>query len=193
MNRDPANYLIVGGRQLGKSSLLKALERRYAEQPDVACFYLALSSEVLVPRLASAIGLSNRAGLEEIAAYVTNMDRRYLFLIDEADQFMRHERENAYRTLEALRRMSEEGHCNFVLAGFWELYEHAVLDYQSPLKNFAESIPLGALEADACRELAIKPMQTMRLEYADAALVEQLLDATGQRANLMAKIGRAHV
>ena len=46
MNRDPASYLIVSGRQLGKSSLLKALERRYAEQPDVACFYLALSNEV---------------------------------------------------------------------------------------------------------------------------------------------------
>ena len=186
MNRDPANYLIVSGRQLGKSSLLKALERRYAEQPDVACFYLALSSEVLVPRLASALGLSHRAGLEEIAAYVANMDGRCLFLIDEADKFVRHELENAYRTLEALRRMSEEGHCNFILAGFWELYEQAVLDYRSPLKNFAESIQLGALEADACRALAIKPMQTMRLEYADAALVEQLLDATGQRANLMA-------
>ena len=82
--------------------------------------------------------------------------------------------------------VSEEGHCNFILAGFWELYEQAVMDYRSPLKNFAESIPLGALEADACRALAIKPMQTMRLEYAEAALVEQLLDATGQRANLMA-------
>jgi hypothetical protein len=118
MNRDPANYLIVSGRQLGKSSLLKALERRYAEQLDVACFYLALSNEVLVPRLASALGLSNRAGLEEIAAYVANMDRRCLFLIDEADTFVRQEMANAYRILEALRRMSEEGHCNFILAGF---------------------------------------------------------------------------
>ena len=186
MNRDPANYLVVGGRQLGKSSLLKALERRYAEQPDVACFYLALSNEVLVPRLASALALPQRAGLEEIAAHVAHMDRRFLFLIDEADKFVRHELENAYRTLETLRRMSEEGHCNFILAGFWELYEQAVLDYRSPLKNFAEIIQLGALEADACRELASKPMQTMRLEYADAALIEQLLAATGQRANLMA-------
>src|SRR5262245_66222928 len=114
------------------------------------------------------------------------MDKRFLYLIDEADKFVRHELENAYRTLEALRRMSEEGHCNFILAGFWELYEHAVLDYQSPLKNFAEIIQLGALEADACRALAIKPMQTMRLEYADAALVAQLLDTTGRRANLLA-------
>ena len=186
MNRDPANYLVMGGRQLGKSSLLKALERRYAEQPDVSCLSLTLSNEVLMPRLASALDLPHTAGLEEIAAHMAHMDRRFLFLIDEADKFVRQERENAYRTLETLRRMSEERHCNFILAGFWDLYEQAVLDYRSPLKNFAEIIQLGALEADACRELASKPMQTMRLEYADAALIEQLLAATGQRANLMA-------
>jgi AAA domain len=186
MNRDPANYLVVGGRQLGKSSLLKALERRYAEQPEITCFYLALSNEVLVPRLASALGLSRGAGLEEIAAHVARTNRRFLFLIDEADKFVRHELKSAYRTLETLRRMSEEGHCNFILAGFWELYEQAVLDYRSPLKNFAEIVQLGALEADACRDLAIKPMQSMRLEYADAASIDQLLAATRQRANLMA-------
>jgi hypothetical protein len=28
INREPANYLVVGGRQLGKSSLLKAVQRR---------------------------------------------------------------------------------------------------------------------------------------------------------------------
>jgi hypothetical protein len=61
-----------------------------------------------------------------------------------------------------------------------------VLDYRSPLKNLAEIIQLGALEAGTCRELATKPMQTMRLEYANAALIEQLLAATGQRTNLMA-------
>ena len=88
-----------------------------------------------MPRLASALTLSHGAGLEEIATYMANMDRRCLFLIDEANKFVRHERANAYRTLEALRRMSEEGHCNFILAGSWELYAHAVLDYRSPLKN----------------------------------------------------------
>jgi hypothetical protein len=88
--------------------------------------------------------------------------------------------------LDALRRMSEEGHCHFILAGFWELYEHAVLDYQSPLKNFAEIVQIGELETVACRQLATLPMQNMRLEYASPDLVDQLLEATGQRANLMA-------
>ncbi len=186
MNRDPANYLVVSGRQLGKSSLLKALARRYHEHPAVSCHYLALASESLVPRLAAELRLPRVAGLEGIAAHVTGSDQRFLCLIDEADKFVRTERDTDYPVLDALRRMSEEGHAHFILAGFWELYEHAVLDYQSPLKNFAEIIPLGELEAEACRQLAIQPMENMRLAYADPNLVEQLLQQTGQRANLMA-------
>jgi hypothetical protein len=186
MNRDPANYLVVAGRQLGKSSLLKALERRYQGEPDITCRYLALSSEVLIPRLASELGLSQGAGLEEIAADAAKKRGRFLFLIDEADKFVRHERETDYDILDGLRRMSEEGNCNFILAGFWELYEHAVLDYQSPLKNFAETIQLGELEEEACKQLAALPMQNMRLEFASPSLINKLIESTGQRANLMA-------
>jgi hypothetical protein len=36
-----------------------------------------------------------------------------------------------------------------------------VLDYQSPLRNFGETLRVGALEADACRDLATRPMATM--------------------------------
>ena len=186
MNRDPANYLVVSGHQLGKSSLLKALERRYREQPYITCRYLALATEVLVPRLASELGLSPETGLEQIAAHLAERKGRFLFLIDEADKFVRFERETDYHILDALHRMSEEGHCAFILAGFWELYEHAVLDYQSPLKNFAEVVQIGELETEACRQLATLPMQHMRLAYASPDLVDQLLEATGQRANLMA-------
>ncbi len=185
MNRDLANYFIVSGRQLGKSSLLKALERRYKEQPDIDCFYLPLSNEVLLPRLALALDLPGSAGLKEIAEQATNQQRRYLFLIDEADDFVRHELKTDYHLLKGLRSLSEAGHCKFILAGFWDLYKHAVLDYQSPLKNFGETIHLGALEADACRQLAQGPMRSMQLEYAHVDLVEQLLKTTGQRANLM--------
>jgi len=185
MNRDPANYLLVGGRQLGKSSLLKALQRRYDEQTPYHCSYLSLASEVLVPRLAVELGLPKEATLEEIADHTESSEGQFVVLIDEADKFIRHERQNDYRILDALRRMSEEGHCHFILAGFWELYEHAVLDYQSPLKNFGEIVQVGALEASACRELATQPMQTMGLEYASSALVDRLVEETGQRANLI--------
>ncbi len=58
MNRDPANYLVVGGRQLGKSSLLKALERAWQTQrPDEPCCYLALSKGDPAPHIARSLGL----------------------------------------------------------------------------------------------------------------------------------------
>ena len=54
------------------------------------------------------------------------------------------------------------------------------------MKNFAEVVQIGELETEACRQLATLPMQHMRLAYASPDLVDQLLEATGQRANLMA-------
>ena len=186
INRDPANYLMVGGRQLGKSSLLKALERRFKEQGSVTCFYLSLSSEILIPRLLSLLKLPKEEGLEALVEYARGSKRQLVFLIDEADKFIRQEREQGYQILNMLRQMSEEGHCYFILAGFWELYQHAVLDYQSPLKNFAETIQIGALEEEACRQLATLPMQSLRLDYDHSGLIEHLLEKTGGRANLIA-------
>lgn len=186
MNRDPANYLLVSGRQLGKSSLLKALHRRYADLPEITCHYLSLANEVLVPRLAASLGLPGETGLDGISRHMAGKGRRFVFLIDEADLFIKHEKENGYRVLNLLRQLSEEGRCSFILAGFWHLYVHAVLDNLSPLKNFAEIIQIGALEPEACRQLVTVPMQSMGLRYENPALIDQLLAATGRRANLLA-------
>ncbi|MBU0967647.1 MAG: hypothetical protein KKA54_14850 [Proteobacteria bacterium] len=186
MNRDPANYLVVSGRQLGKSSLLKALDRRYGDFPEITSHYLSLSNEVLVPRLAACLGLAGEALLDDISRHIAGQARRFVFLIDEADLFIKHEKDNGYRILNMLRQLSEEGHCSFILAGFWYLYEHAVLDNLSPLKNFAEIIQIGALETEACQQLVTVPMQSMGLQYENPRLVDQLLAATGRRANLLA-------
>jgi hypothetical protein len=88
--------------------------------------------------------------------------------------------------LSTLRSLSEEGRCWFMLAGFWDLYATAVLDYQSPLRNFGEVLTIGGLERAACRELATEPLRRLRLGFASDALVERLIDASGQRANLVA-------
>lgn len=190
INRDPANYLLVGGRQMGKSTLLKALERRYADNPQVLCSYHNLSNEVLVPRLAQALHLPTTDDAEVLAGAleqrIQQSGQRFIFLIDEADRFISHEQQRGYPILNVFRRLSEQGQCNFILAGFWQLYQHAVLDYQSPLRNFGEVLEVGALENQACAQLATEPMHSMRLHYTDSTLVEQLIQRCGQRANLIA-------
>lgn len=190
VNRDPANYLLVGGRQMGKSTLLKALERRYAANPQVQCHYHTLSNEVMVPRLARALQLPDTDNAETFAAAleqcIRDTGQRFIFLIDEADRFIEHEQAQGYPILNVFRRLSEQGNCSFILAGFWQLYQHAVLDYQSPLRNFGEVLEVGALERDACIQLATLPMQTMNLRYADRAIMQLMVGACGQRANLIA-------
>jgi transcriptional regulator with XRE-family HTH domain len=188
MNREPANYLLMSGRQVGKSSVLKYIARRYQNHPKVDCHYLVLTSERLQPKLAQVLGLPFKTDLETLLEELANVPNgQYrLLLIDEADLFIRQEINNGYPILKGFRSLSEEGRCFFIFAGFWDLYEAALLQYHSPIKNFGESIIIGALEAEACRELTTKPMATLGIRYASDELVEQLVEATGQRANLIA-------
>ncbi|MCP4105551.1 MAG: hypothetical protein GY749_08450 [Desulfobacteraceae bacterium] len=185
MNREPANYILAGGRQLGKSSILKAIERRYTDDPNITCHYLVLHNQEIKPHLSKALNLPPDTDLPSLLENMgqNKHDKRQLFLIDEADKFIEHEAQNDYSTLNLFRSLSEQGRCNFILAGFWNLYHAATFDYQSPIKNFAETLFIGALESEACHDLAVKPMSLLNITY---DLVKNLIRETGQRANLIA-------
>jgi hypothetical protein len=187
LNREPMNYLIIGGRQLGKSSLLKRILRHYQNHPKVACFYLALGKDNLA-QLNKKLGLAKDAPLLTLLETLADVptEKRRLLLLDETDLFIRQEIANNYPTLNRFRNLSEEGRCHFILAGFWELYEAAVLDYHSPIVNFGEHLIIESLEEEACRQLAREPMAMLDICYASDELIEEILTVTGQRANLIA-------
>lgn len=187
LNREPGNYLLVGGRQLGKTSLMKAIERRFEGHPQVACHYLSLRDHRLLPRLSQLARQPLDAALDSAldALRQASGGRRLLLLIDECDLFLREEARSGYAQLAALRAQSEEGRCHFLLAGFWDLYEAVALDFASPIRNFGEVIRLGALEREACIELATQPMKRLGLNYAEPGLPARLVEACGQRANLV--------
>ena len=186
--REPANYLLIGGRQLGKSSLLKELERRYKTDPNVECHYVVLSSAEISSHLSRAFDLPPDTKFSALFEHIQHAKngKRFLFLVDEADSFVEEEARNGYVTLHQFRSLSEAGLCHFILAGFWGLYRAATVDYQSPIKNFGETLSIGALEADACYELATQPMQLLNIRYESEELIQTLIHETGQRANLIA-------
>lgn len=188
INREPANYLLMGGRQIGKSSVLKYIARHYHNNFKIDCHYLVLTGSRLQPKLAKALQLPIKTDLETLLEELSNVPegQHRLLLIDEADLFIREEIKNAYPMLSHFRSLSEEGHCYFIFAGFWDLYEAALLNYHSPIRNFGEPTIIGALEAEACRQLATEPMAILGIHYASEELVEQILVKTGQRANLIA-------
>jgi hypothetical protein len=189
LNRgDLANYLLVGGRQLGKSSLLLALQRRFDGRKGVDCRYLSVGQASMESRLAAALGLPMATPLQDLLRQLAQVPpgTRRVLLLDEADAFVAADAARGYACLNGFRSLSDEGRCHFILAGFWSLYRSASFDYQSPIKNFAETIQIGALEPEACRDLVTKPMAALGLTYADTGMVERILERTGGRANLIA-------
>lgn len=188
VNREPGNYVLVGGRQLGKTSLMKAIQRQFEAHPRVRCLYLALRDHRLAPRVASEAGLGAETDLDvALSALAAQSDgRALLLLIDEADLFLRHDAAHQYPELARLRALSEEGRCHFMLAGFWDVYQAATQDYQSPLRNFGEVITIGGLETAACRALATQPLERLGIAFQTPALVDAVVEASGERANLVA-------
>ncbi len=178
-HREPANYLLVGGSQLCKSSLLLALKRRYDQDDSVDCYYVSVGQASIESKLAKELGMPTDSSLatvlDRLGGVATGKRR---LLLDEADVFVQQDAERGYTCLNGFRGLSDEGRCQFVLAGFWSLYRSTSFDYQSPIKNLAETIGIGALEPEACRELVVRPMAALNLRYASDELVARILDLT---------------
>jgi hypothetical protein len=189
LNRNPANYLIVGARQLGKSSLLLAIKRRVDQRGAMACEYVPVGLDRLESAIATRNGLAQNASLPEIVrALRAPVDGRpRLLLLDESDVFVQTDGGQAppFPALDALRSLSAEGRCYFILAGFWKLFEMANSSYFAPIRNFGETLTLGPLEPEACRKLLKEPMESIGITYADDRLVERIMEQTGRRPNLI--------
>jgi hypothetical protein len=186
LNRDPANYFLVGGRKIGKSSLLKALTRHIRGRREFDCAYIVLADADLRWPLVNELKLSRNATLDDAYAHLSRPDSRlrYVF-IDEADRFIAQEARTGYQNLAVCRRLSEEGRVHFIFTGYWELYRTMVFEYNSPLTNFGGQIRLGTLDEAACRRLATDPMDALNLRYESPELVTAIYRATAGRANLM--------
>lgn len=186
------NFLVVGPRQMGKSTLLKALERRMKMRPDVEVRYVVLGGSDLVRHLVNHLEPNRLAGtgagaalpsIEQVAA--GRPERPLVWLIDEVDEFVRTDAKAGYPVLQAMRALTEERRAFFILAGFWDLYQAAVFDEKQPLRNFGESLRLEPLDAASALALATQPMKALGLSWDSTETTAHLLEQTGRRANLI--------
>jgi len=188
------NVILVAPRQMGKSSLLKAAERRLSARSDVQVSLLTLLEDDLPTRMARLLGKPRPTTVEEFIELASGARRKpRVWMIDEADTFILRDSREHYPLSLAMRTLSEEGRAYFVLAGFWHLHAAAVLNPNNPLRNFGEMLRLGPLDRDAARELATRPMTSLGIAWADAALADLVLDETGCRAHLVIAVCRSIV
>ncbi len=174
--RDARNHLLIGPRQMGKTSVLKDFQRRDPERVHLIGLVGA--------DLDGALAKAKLPPLDELVDALPP-DRVTVLLLDEADDLVAADRERGYPLLRELRALADEHPVRFVLAGFWELHHAAYLEHHSPIRNFAEPIPLGPLDEKAARELATVPMEPLGIRWASEEVLAELLERTGRRPNLV--------
>lgn len=188
VDRSLRNFLLVGQRQMGKSTLLMAVKRRLEAREGLDVHYVELADADLHRHLARHRKLVPADGaplppFEDVASGEPSRPR--VWLIDEVDDFVSTDAQAGYPLARVMRALAAEGRAYFVLAGFWDLYRAVVLDEKQPLRNFGEHRRLEPLDARAALALVTEPMAALGLAWDKPSTTDLLLERTGRRANLL--------
>jgi len=168
------NHLVYGGRQLGKTALLRQIEGSAAGDPhrvvryvDIKRFGNTMPTEDLWATLAEALRPGVPINLDtkgdaaarfrrDIRDWLgTRPERSILLLLDEADKFFKEDQTNRYRITEELRALSEETQRRFkpVFAGL-ENVQRMARDPNNPIAQLATPLLIGPLLRGAERREA---------------------------------------
>lgn len=213
--RDGGGCLVYGGRQLGKSVLLNHVrgERHRPERGELALYRDIRSLggpgvpagdiwQELAHDLRQLRGFEKVSDvpLEMVSAIEAWLDgdpaRRLLAMFDEADNFLRAEHAAGYPNLLTLKALMESSGRRFkaVFAGLHNVRRMARAP-NSPLPHLGAPIcvgPMNQTEANraALRRLAVEPMRTAGLDYAEPGLAADMLARMNHYPSLVQVFGR---
>ena len=193
------NYAVLGIRRIGKTSLLREVQRRLEEQDSPPPIVYLDCSDLLsfddyvreVVRKLNPRELP-RLHLQQYAFFFPNflerMQRKYgdkiIFLLDEIDNLVVMQRGD-WQLFRMLRASSNKGVCQYIIAGFREAMQDQYL-LDSPLFNFAQSIRLNEFTTREAYELIVTPMENLRVRFRDKhEVVGRIYAETAGQPNLI--------
>jgi hypothetical protein len=175
------NYLFIGIRRIGKTSLLKEIQRQMdqLDPPDanqirrvyVDCTVIGSEDEFL-RTLASRLDPSEMKMLmgraEKSKRYQRMMFDRFAdlhggpitFLVDELDRLLAYVSPNS-DLFDVLRAASNAGQARFIMAGFRRTMK-AATNMASPFFNLATDIRLGRFKRTEINEMVLGPFERLR-------------------------------
>ncbi len=206
--QEPSGSCIVyGGRQLGKSALLREVARRF-HKPEKQLFasVVDILSVGKSPQGTEAASLWTfiRQGLQEagvggvkksrprdvvevIRVWMSeNPEARLLLLLDEADNFLDADARDNFRVVHELRRLMADTGRRFkvVFAGLHNVQRFQQLPNQ-PLAHFGRAIQVGPLEPVAAADLVRKPLMSLGFTFESDDDVLRVLSYTNYHPGLI--------
>ena len=183
-----ADYSIVGGRRIGKSSILQRVNGLLNNDHRYWACYLDCEEKFEYRDLFGAMEIEFKAALDDasplsfrkLVARLNNQSptRQVVFLLDEVDELLDYDAhsERSGQLFKTFRALSQESACRFVFSGSRTLYQH-LHNPKSPFFNFCEDIILKPLGERSIAEIVSKPMRQLGIQLPDEeALIDRIIE-----------------
>jgi hypothetical protein len=198
--------LVYGGRQLGKSALLRYvageflrpemgqfshfadIKRIGSDEHSPQAFWpilrdAAKEAGILSQKITSVNPETLRSHL--VKALNPETGKKFLLFLDEADNFLESDAEGGFTVVDSLRGMmvETERHFRVVFAGLHGVQRYEGIKNQ-PLAHFG-TLRVGPLEPRAARALVVEPLHAVGVRFADEATVLSILSYTNYHPGLI--------
>lgn len=196
-NIGSSSFAVIGGRRIGKTSILKRLERVRLPAAGFRVLYHDCSYTPSEQELIQAVVKDKNwfgksfenppTSFAEVIQVLTN-NKSVVILLDEADKLIEPDRESNYHLFNTLRAASNMGQCQFVLSGE-QVLRSETGNPNSPLYNFVNEILIGRLDFETVYELVSRPMQQMEIELVDPdKIINSIWKFTSGHPNIVQQI-----
>ncbi len=206
LQSNDTNFAIMGIRRIGKTSLMREIERQLRNQAQDGGDENAQERILFM----DCSALSSPAGFvqeivrklrpQELARltskqypiffpdFLERMAQRYggplVFFLDEFDKVLTWHYEDD-TLLNALRASSNQGHSRYIVGGFREVMR-AFSDLESPLYNFARPIRLKEFSREQAAALVLGPLERLGVRFERRNdVVNRIFDETAGQPNLV--------
>lgn len=217
---DPFGTTIVyGGRQLGKSALLRQVEREY-HHPENGQYVIyedirnigdpasgkpyqvefrdrfsqALHNLKLIDAQQRILDIDRLLNLIQQKVLVDG--KKLLLLLDEADHFLSADADKNFQVIHKLKNLMDQTNRNFkiVIAGLHNVQRFEKISNQ-PLAHLGTPVEIGPLEPSYARDLIVDPLHAMGFyfgedpEHEDNSIILHILSYTNYHPGLIQLFG----
>lgn len=189
------SFALIGGRKIGKTSILAKVYRLLSETPNFFPLYLDCQAVTDYDGFFEAVNsmweveLPSQSpdGFRRLITRLTNewSGGTIAILLDEVDALLSYDLLSQEKLFRVFRALSQEQYCRFVFCGERMLYArlHAP---DSPLFNFCDTIHLSYLDEQSARRIILEPMQSMGIAMEDQnALVKEIMGLSSCHPNIV--------
>lgn len=191
------NYVLIGGRRIGKTSIVKQLEHYILPAAGFHTLYHDCSFTLTENELLRVIR-DNRFWFSSkpIRDYKTFFEvvqelaspKPLVILLDEIDGIIKTDKQSGYAFLNSLRAIANSGYCHFVLCGE-SVLQSELTNANSPLFNFANEMIIGRLDFHAVVELVTQPMKQLEIRLIEEAqIVSAIWEFTSGHPNIIQRL-----